>query len=547
MARRGLMQATGPEPFMGAAQQPDYQMMAQTDPAQYYQQTPLMRAVWEGRLPTWVGQAFEQDIKPAYDAWDAPDPMTVQGALDYAAMPAKAVTGMGKALYGHIKEGVTNPTMKNAGLLALDVAGLGGGLSRLGGVPKDALGANVWQEGLLQNVDRVPAPAIAKMAKDMGLPEDVIAGLIQKGHLVPPINPISPAGNEVGFPTPYSGSRRLKTNRLDELTSGFNKTTPAYGDVGTSDIADFQGKVLYPIPADRTSRDTIHSVGGVDVGDYNNPGGYTYMRQADTGGGGGFASGHGVMSRYEKLNNELGGLGVGVGTPMSGRGSDYARSGTDIAQRMGAFDNLPEPTRVMLAEEVNLKIAAGNKTAIEKAKEKAADEGVEYVAPKVTQSIKADFGDEFTARLDSEPMLRKAYMEATDLKRVSKDPHIVDAITLRHAITDDRFRYLPRGETDPLSGFDFLELKGKVMPSAQAPSPNPSYSHHQAGDYRPPLTVPVPRGLMFPEFTDLMNKAGYKPKGWNYMFDRIKPTQKVNQRVVDDVSKYTQSILRGGK
>ncbi len=184
MARRGLMQATGPEPFMGAAQQPDYQMMAQTDPAQYYQQTPLMRAVWEGRLPiskfntlspTWVGQAFEQDIKPAYDAWDAPDPMTVQGALDYAAMPAKAVTGMGKALYGHIKEGVTNPTMKNAGLLALDVAGLGGGLSRLGGglsrlggVPDGALGANVWQGGPHRYGPEGAAQSLQHMGKGEG-------------------------------------------------------------------------------------------------------------------------------------------------------------------------------------------------------------------------------------------------------------------------------------------------------------------------------------------------------------------------------------------
>jgi hypothetical protein len=65
----------------------DPQGMAQNDPAQYYQKTPFMRSLWEGRLPTWLGQAYEQDIKPAWDAYEpkASDlynaPMSMVGAL----------------------------------------------------------------------------------------------------------------------------------------------------------------------------------------------------------------------------------------------------------------------------------------------------------------------------------------------------------------------------------------------------------------------------------------------------------------------------------
>ena len=386
---------------------------------------------------------------------------------------------------------------------------------------------------------------LSRISKDMDLPEGVVQGLHNRGSIAAPVNPVSAAGNTVGFHTPYSGSRKVKTDKLDELTGGFSKTTPEYGALPHSRIEDFEGKTFYPIGADRTSRDIIHEVGGIDVGDYANPGGFTYMRPAETGGGGGFASGHSVMSNYNRINQELGGQGVGVGTPMSGRGSDFARSGTDIAQRMGTFDNMSKPTKKMLAGEINTKIAANNAATIKAAKAKAAKEKIDYVEPSIVAPVHGGLGGDFTSRLDNEPMVRKAYMEATDLDRVAKNPEVVDAITLRHAITDDRFRYLTRGEGDPLSGFDFLELKGDLMPSSQAPSPNPSYSHHQAGDYRAPLEVPTPRSILFPDFTDRMIAEGRPTSEWNYMFDRIKPTQKVGGRSVDLYNEYKESILKG--
>jgi len=47
-----------------------FEKMARDDPAEYYKQTPFMRSLQDQRAATWVRQAFEQELIPAYDAWD---------------------------------------------------------------------------------------------------------------------------------------------------------------------------------------------------------------------------------------------------------------------------------------------------------------------------------------------------------------------------------------------------------------------------------------------------------------------------------------------
>jgi hypothetical protein len=128
----------------------DPQGMAQNDPAQYYQKTPFMRSLWEGRLPTWLGQAYEQNIKPAWDAYEpkASDlynaPMSMVGALgDDIANKTQSVMA-------------TDPNdpeaLRQASQDSFDLAGYaaggGFGASRLMGPKGDAiLGAHVWQGG----------------------------------------------------------------------------------------------------------------------------------------------------------------------------------------------------------------------------------------------------------------------------------------------------------------------------------------------------------------------------------------------------------------
>ena len=56
-------------PSVALLKETNFQRMAQNNPAQYYQQTPIGVAAYESLLGTWLPQAYEQDIKPAYDAW----------------------------------------------------------------------------------------------------------------------------------------------------------------------------------------------------------------------------------------------------------------------------------------------------------------------------------------------------------------------------------------------------------------------------------------------------------------------------------------------
>ena len=485
-------------------------------------------------------------IGDAYNQYQPPET-----ALGMMALPAKAVYGLGQGAVTAIEDFVKDPSdPKKSFDAASIVVGGGGLLSRATDLPKGAvLGANILRSSnRSQPVELLPSQIakIPHIARDMGVSEDIAAGLMREGKISAEVNPISPATKkEVGFHTPYSGSRKVKTDKLNELIGGYDKQTPNYGKLGTSAIEDFKGQTLFPMALDRTSRDLIKKVNNIDVGEYNVPGGYRYWLDSLKGGGGGMASGHSVMSNYRNISDNLKGKGVGVGDIMSGRGSDYATAGTDIAKRMGMFDNMSKDTRSMLSSEVNAKITAGNAATIKSAKEKAKKDGVPYEEPKITNQVSEDLNSEFMSRLDSEPALRKAFMEAVDLDRVAKNPEIIDAITLRHAITDDRFRHLTRGEGDPLSGMDFIKLKGDLMPSKNAPSPNPSYSHHMQGDYKPPLLVPTPRSVLFPEFTAKMVEQGRPTSEWNYMFDRMKPRQKVDQRVIDEVNQYKDGILKG--
>jgi len=471
------------------------------------------------------------------DWWDTATP--TQKLQDIAGLPVGIMTGIGN----QIQSEIANPT--TSGMLDLSTMVGAGGLL-LGDAPKGALGMFGGVIKGSRALSRAELDLIPYMASDMGVSDDVVAGLIKHDKLAAQVNPISEkTGREVGFHTPYSGSRKVKTDKLAELTSGFEKETPDYGNLGNSNIEDFSGKTLYPMPADRTSRDYIKTVNGIDVGNYHNQGGYRYMLPPEVGGGGGFASGSSVMNRYDKLSRELGGDGIAVGTPMSGRGSDFATSGTDIVKRMGVFDNMSDDASQMLSGEINKKILAANKSAILSAKKKAKENKVPYVEPKLIENVGDVRGQDFSSRLDNEPMLRKAYMEATDLDRVAKHPEIVDAITVRHAITDDRFRHLRRGEGDPLSGMDFLSLDGGTIPSIDAPSPHPSYDTHASGVYMPSLLVPTPRSVLFPDFTDQMIRENRPVSEWNYMFDRIKPTQEVNQRVIDGQNAFQEGILSG--
>ncbi|HBY85330.1 MAG TPA: hypothetical protein DEO86_05590 [Colwellia sp.] len=78
----------------------------------------------------------------AYNQWEAPDPTTLDGALEYGSMPAKAVVGLGKGMADALKGAMDNPqdTEKVFDLASM-VAGGGFGASKiLGDVPAGSIG-----------------------------------------------------------------------------------------------------------------------------------------------------------------------------------------------------------------------------------------------------------------------------------------------------------------------------------------------------------------------------------------------------------------------
>ena len=372
----------------------------------------------------------------------------------------------------------------------------------------------------------------------MNVSEDVYKNLEAEGLVSPQVPPIGVSGRELQFPSGYSKGLKIPVADLEYMDQTLTRRDPKK--MGPRDLQiemeGLLGKTLVPMPGDRTSRDVITGFMGQKIKPYRVEGGYRYMPDE-----GGWASGDSVITRYKTIFDDLEGQGVGVGTPMAGTGSDYAKAGIDLIYRRFDVDGMPKKTKAALKEEINIEIAAANKAKIKTAKKKAKDDKTEYVEPDIIKPFKGFDGNERT-RFNAEPELRKAVMQALDKDRSRKLPGAPDAVAVRHAITDDRFREMRRGASDPLSGFDFMEF-----PAGQRvrKSPHSSYPVHLSGNYLGGLIdTPVPRSALFPSFTKQMYKEGRDPSEWNYMFDRLKPTEVVTPQLVDDVLNFQKRMLR---
>ena len=118
---------------------PEIQRLAEDDPEEYYKQTPFVRSLWESRLPTWLEQAYKQDVKPAIDAASAP---TMEQVL---RAPYNLASGAVKGAIDTIDSAQKDPSDPRKMLeLALMSTGTGGLLGR---APTGSLGVNVWHGG----------------------------------------------------------------------------------------------------------------------------------------------------------------------------------------------------------------------------------------------------------------------------------------------------------------------------------------------------------------------------------------------------------------
>ena len=382
--------------------------------------------------------------------------------------------------------------------------------------------------------------AIKLGAARSGMSEDAFAALARQDYVAPQVAPIGARGQELGFETPYSKNLKVPVEQLQVLDQGLLTSAPATaGPRGlATSIENLEGKVLVPMPGDRTSRDVVSQVAGRTIEPYQVEGGYAYMPDLQ-----GWASGEGVISRYKKIFDDLEGKGVAVGTPMAGTGSDYAHAGVDVLYRTYDVYGMPKKTKQAIIKDIN----AGAKTIddlnIKNAKKAAEKTGKKYAAPQRVEKLKAFDGTE-RALFDESPIHRKLLMETLDKSNIAKLEGAPDAVTLRHAITDDRFRDLTRGNPDPLSGFDFMGFSNpRVMPTTETAMPHKSYSTHIGGEYLGGLETPVPRSVLFPDFATKMEAQGRPLSQHNYMFDRMKPTQLVTPEVIEGVQQFTRGLF----
>jgi hypothetical protein len=393
--------------------------------------------------------------------------------------------------------------------------------------------------------------AIQQAAKKSGIDEDAFANLARQGHMTPQVAPVGAAGKEIGFPTGYSKGLKRPVGLLRDLDAGLTTVVPegAAKQRGlVADIEAMEGKVLVPMPGDRTSRDVITSVMGEDIDPYQVHGGYDYMPDV-----GGWASGKGVISRYDKLFKGLEGRGVGVATPMAGTGSDYSHAAIDVMYRSMDVDAIPPRTKSAIKKEVNQWISSAHDKELksfQKAKAKAEKEGQEFTKkpPRKPAAFKG-LTDDGKGQLYESGLYRKAFMESIDKDRVSKLPGAPQSIALRHAITDDRFRFLTRGDPNPLSGQRFMSVSGETDPTPVGmlnTYQHPTYDTHLAGEDLGGLAVPAPRTVLFPDFAQKMERQGRPLSQHNYMFDRMKPRQELRPDVIEGILKFEEKIRSGG-
>jgi hypothetical protein len=222
----------------------EYDKLADKNPKEYYKKTPFARSLWEGRLPTWLGQAYEQDVEPAIDK--LPSPTTMEGALTYAKMPYKFLKTMATGATDTIKSSMDDPTNAKKSLeLALMTSGAGNLLGRVPEGPGKVLGISGGR-----------APETKKDIGDMARAKKT-AEMRRKGNIERfGYDPNDAASTAAFKDTSYRMQHQPRGPdsddpiRLDDLTRSTNGNTAGYPD----DFYGSDGSRLYA-PGPRFSGD----------------------------------------------------------------------------------------------------------------------------------------------------------------------------------------------------------------------------------------------------------------------------------------------------
>jgi hypothetical protein len=123
-------------------------------------------------------------------------------------------------------------------------------------------------------------------------------------------------------------------------------------------------------------------------------------------------------------------------------------------------------------------------------------------------------------------------------------PSVAEA---RFAVTDPRLLDVATGDTG--LSIARLDPTGKVISNPVAP--HRTYDTQLGGQYIGGLGQSVPKEIVYPDMVEALRKMGYPAFRNDYLMQRgvtgAPIAQRVDQRLVDDLSKYLEAKRRQGQ
>ena len=384
-------------------------------------------------------------------------------------------------------------------------------------------------------VPSVDNPAFMDAGKNMAL-NTVYGGLMSS--MAPKSMPVGALGmsgskpltKEQIDPFGYGKTKGLLTKPLDEFNIGLTKDIDLIPKKNLT-IEDLQGTMILPLLGDQSATGLLMK--SIDDLKFEKPvkleGGFNFMRsEAQKKEGTTWASGKGVIS---DIHNRVKKIAEKTGLPVR---MVYTAMGKD------AVDFATFPASV-LAEQIPFKkiLKKDAQTFNKKMKEKL--------------NIKGDMHNAVDDFIGIESPLLRAYLDVAPPSTRKKFVKLMDTAEFQNAdfpsVALTRFAVTDEALKKALTGDSGLAIASPNL--AKAPTDNPlvphsTYPTQMYGDYLGGFSQSVPKTILYRDFFNKFKNAKTStgkpltPSMIDYIFRLNLPAQKVDQELVDTVSKYME-------
>lgn len=329
-------------------------------------------------------------------------------------------------------------------------------------------------------------------------------------------------------PYGYGKTKGLLTKPLDEFKIGLTKSEDLIPQKNLT-IEDLQGTMIFPLLGDQSATGLLMK--SIDDLKFEKPvklgGGFNFMRsEAQKKEGTAWASGKGVIS---DIHNRVKKIAEKSGLPVR---MVYTAMGKD------AVDFATFPASV-LAEQIPFKKILKKDAQIfnKKMKEKLNIKGDMHNAIDDFIGIESPL---LRAYLDvASPSTRKKFVKLMDTAEFQNADFPSVALT-RFAVTDEALKKALTGD----SGLAIASPNLTKAPTDNPLVPHSTYPTQMYGDYLGGFSQSVPKTILYRDFFNKFKNAKTStgkpltPSMIDYIFRLNLPAQKVDQELVDTVSKY---------